>query len=99
MKFEFDNSDLDGLKPVIAAVVQETIENLSASGLLASSGTIRKIAFSEAEAARLIGLNQHQLRDERRAGRIQASQIRGRRIRYTEDDLRRYLAERQYEPP
>jgi hypothetical protein len=42
-----------------------------------------------------LGLHVHQLRDERRRGRIQASQIVGRRIRYLRADLERYLAERR----
>jgi hypothetical protein len=56
-----------------------------------------KLAFTEAEAARLLSLNQHQLRDERRRGRIGASEIVGRRIRYSREDLLQYLARNRQE--
>jgi hypothetical protein len=36
------------------------------------------------------------LRDERRRGRIHASQIVGRRIRYTREDLMNYLIARRF---
>jgi hypothetical protein len=55
-----------------------------------------KLAFSEAEAARLLSLNPHQLRDERRRGRISSSEIVGRRIRYTRDDLVNYLMQHRH---
>jgi hypothetical protein len=42
-------------------------------------------------------MEQHQLRDERLRGRIGASQIVGRRWRYTRDDLLRYLQSRRVE--
>ena len=45
------------------------------------------MAYSEEEAARLLGLNSHQLRDERRRGRTAASQFVGRQIRYLREDL------------
>jgi hypothetical protein len=51
--------------------------------------------FIEEEAARLLGLELHVLRDERRRGRIATSQIVGRRIRYTQADLLNYLAARR----
>ncbi|WP_010587885.1 helix-turn-helix domain-containing protein [Schlesneria paludicola] len=50
-----------------------------------------RIAFDEPTAAKLMDLESHQLRDERRRGRIGASTIVGRRIRYTREDLLAYL--------
>ncbi len=50
-----------------------------------------RIAYSEEEAARLIGLEAHALRDERRRGRVRAYQVIGGRIRYTREDLVAYL--------
>jgi len=95
MKVELNNSDIEH---IIAATVSKTVAELVESGLLGRSGASRKLACTEAEAARMLGLHTHQLRDERREGKIQASQIRGRRIRYTEQDLLHYLAGRRYEP-
>jgi hypothetical protein len=54
------------------------------------------LAYSEAEAARLFGLKVHQLRDARLRHEISASQIAGRRIRYTREDLLEYLASHRW---
>jgi hypothetical protein len=79
--------DTEALRPLIRVVVDEALAALEqARGQLGS-----KLAFSEAEAAALISLHPHQLRDERRRGRIQASSIVGKRVRYTRDDLLAYL--------
>ena len=56
-----------------------------------------KLCYSEEEAARLLGLKAHNLRDARLRGQIQASQITGRRIRYTRDDLLRYLSDNRWD--
>jgi hypothetical protein len=79
------------LTPLIRAVVQET---------LASMESIRqrvddRLCYAEPEAAALLGLQPHQLRDERRRGRIKASQIVGRRVRYLKQDLLDYLLSRR----
>ena len=89
------NLQLDAavLDPIIRQVVAETITQLEAER--AKLGD--KLAFSEAEAARLLGLRDHQLRDARLAGKIAASQITGRRIRYTREDLFRYLQQNRFE--
>jgi hypothetical protein len=83
---------VDQLRPLVEAVVGETIRQLEADRQHLNGGVL---AYSEAEAAKLLGLEEHQLRDERRRGRIRASQIVGRRIRYQRGDLLAYLAERR----
>ena len=85
LNFSFD---ADALRPVIEAAVAETLARLREDD--AALGD--KLAFDEREAARLIGLEPHQLRDERLRGRIAASQIVGRRIRYGRADLLAYLS-------
>jgi hypothetical protein len=80
--------DPAALRPLIAAVVAQTLEAMEKDR--AALG--ERLAFSEREAARLLGLNPHQLRDERLRGKIAASQIVGRRVRYTREDLLAYLA-------
>ena len=79
------------LRPLIAEVVKETLAALEADRARLGD----RLAFSEPEAARLLGLAPHQLRDERRRGRIQASQVVGRRERYTRQDLLDYLMARR----
>src|SRR4051794_6950105 len=87
--------DPEALRPLIAAVVAEAVAQLGHAQAALPDG---KLAYSEQEAARLLGLNEHQLRDERLRGRIRASAIVGRRIRYRREDLVAYLAERRWEP-
>ena len=94
---------MTGLKlEVDAAVLTPIVEKIVAA-TLAKLDTTRdrmsdRIAFDEGEAARLLSLNRHQLRDERRRGRIRASIACGGRIRYCREDLLKYLADREYKP-
>jgi hypothetical protein len=83
--------DVEALKPLIAEVVAQTMTAVRES----EAALPDKLAFSEPEAARLLGLEPHQLRDERLRGRIKASQIVGKRIRYCRADLLDYLAQRR----
>jgi excisionase family DNA binding protein len=82
----------DALRPLIAEIVAEALRQLEAARARVPDG---RLAYSEEEAARLLGLEPHVLRDERRRGRIGASQVVGRRIRYSREDLLGYLAERR----
>ncbi|HEY8504821.1 MAG TPA: helix-turn-helix domain-containing protein [Gemmataceae bacterium] len=85
--------DPESLRPLIRAAVDEALAALrAAEAALPAEG---KLCYSEAEAARLLGVNEHVLRDERRRGRIVASQIVGRRIRYRREDLVGYLMARR----
>src|SRR5262245_17955048 len=63
--------DPASLTPLIKTVVEETVAQLERDRQQVGE----RLAYSEAEAARLLGLNVHQLRDERLRGRIQASQV------------------------
>jgi hypothetical protein len=83
--------DSETLKPIVAAVVAEVL----ASQQTDEARLGDRLAFNEAEAARLLGLLPHQLRDERLRGRIAASCIVGRRVRYVRDDLLAYLQARR----
>ena len=86
--------DSTELRPVIEAAARETIAQIRQDEETLND----RIAFSETEAARLLGLQTHQLRDERRRGRIGSSAIVGRRIRYARQDLLAYLARNRNEP-
>ena len=76
----------DELRPLIEQVVTETMNRLEADRARLSS----RLAFTEAEAAALIGVERHVLRDARRRGEIEASKV-GKRIVYTPDKLTRFL--------
>ena len=86
--------DAEALRPLVAEVVTEVLARVEADRAKLDG----RLGYSEEEAARLLGLEPHVLRDERRRGRIAASQIVGRRIRYTREDLVAYLLARRVEP-
>ena len=87
------NLDSDDLRPLIAAVLTECLARLADDE--APMGD--RLAFDEPTAARMLSLEPHQLRDERLRGRINASVIVGRRIRYQRQDLLHYLARNRTE--
>ena len=82
----------DALTRLVRTVVEETLSALEADR--ASLG--EKLAYPEPEAAALLSLNPHQLRDERLRRRIKASVGPGRKILYSHQDLLDYLAERRW---
>jgi hypothetical protein len=83
--------DPAALEPLIRATVEATVARLE----FARATLDDRLAYGEAEAARLLGLEPYVLRDERLRERITASSIVGRRIRYTKRDLLDYLASRR----
>jgi len=86
--------DPEALRQIIRAVVAEALAALEADRVKLEPD---RLAYGEAEAARLLGLAWHQLRDARRLGRIGYSIGPGRRILYTPADLATYLAARRTE--
>ena len=85
--------DADALRPVIEAAVAETLARLACDEARLGD----RLAVDEPTAARMLSLEPHQLRDERLRGRIAASAIVGRRIRYQRQDLLAYLARNRTE--
>jgi Helix-turn-helix domain len=79
------------LEPLVERIIEAVVSRLET--VRAAMGD--QLAFSEERAAQLLELETHVLRDERRRGRIIASKIVGRRIRYQRADLLQYLAERR----
>ena len=78
-------------RPLVQAVAREVLLQLRE----ATAELGDRVAYSEAEAAEMLGLLERQLADERRRGRIAASSIVGRRIRYLREDLVRYMLDRR----
>lgn len=89
MKIEIDP---ESLEPFIGRVVAETVSRLEES----RAALPEERTYSEAEAARYLRVEPWVLRDERRRGRIQASKIMGKRIRYLRNDLIAYMLGRRY---
>lgn len=64
---KLDAQDIHDLKPLIAEAVRDVLKELAGTPL-----TSGQLAFNEAQAAELIGLKKHQLRDARLRGQIRA---------------------------
>jgi hypothetical protein len=77
--------DADTLRALVRPIVQEVA---AAIGSLPESDT--RLAYTEAEAAKLLGIATHQLRDARLRGEIFATRVGGR-IGYERTELLAYL--------
>lgn len=80
--------DIESLEPIIRTVVDRVLERIS-TGEFEPHGA--RVGYPEKEAAELMGLRQHQLRDLRLAGRVQARKL-GRSFVYSREALRQLLA-------
>ncbi len=83
MKIEFDR---EILRPVVEMAVTEAMERLEAQQQKLGG----RLAFTEPEAAVLLGVKPHVLRDCRRRGELCGAKV-GSRIVYTRDDLISFL--------
>jgi hypothetical protein len=85
--------DADELRPIVAAVVAETLRAIEGLGLNERGA---RLAYSEAEAAALLGVNRGVLRDARLRGEITATKAGGR-LAYQPEELRQYLVRNRLE--
>jgi hypothetical protein len=85
---------VEALRPLVEQVVDVALARLEAARAMLPDG---RLCYSEPEAAALLGLHVHQMRDERTRGRISASVGPGRKILYTRQDLLDYLAARRWQ--
>jgi hypothetical protein len=83
--------DAAALKPLIALIVQETLDQLESDRAKVGD---KQLALEEAAAAASIGVARHVLRDARLRGEIAASRI-GKRAVYSRKDLIEFLAARR----
>jgi hypothetical protein len=90
LKIEFDRDDL---RPLVQLAVAEALDRLEAERAKFNA----RLAFTEPEAAVLLGVKPHVLRDCRRRGELDGAKV-GSRILYTRPDLLDFL-ERQKENP
>lgn len=87
---KLDPSDIADLRPLINAAVFSTVEKLRAD----QAKLADRIGFVEREAAELLGIRQHCLRDARLRGEISARLV-GRKYVYSRDALLRFLEGRR----
>lgn len=78
--------DIDSLRPLIAETVRAVLGEIRAEDHQLGG----KIGISEAEAAELLDVKPHVLRDCRLRGEIHARKV-GKEFRYLRDDLVRFL--------
>lgn len=83
LKIHFDQDDL---RPLVHLAVVEALDHLEAERTKLHG----KLAFPEAEAAMLLGVKPHVLRDCRRRGELQGARV-GSKIVYTRADLLEFL--------
>ena len=84
----------DDLRPLIQTIVDKTIERINVAKSKVTDG---RIAYPESEAAALIGVASHALRDARLRGELNASRL-GKRVVYQRSELLKYLANRKINP-
>ena len=78
--------DEESMRQFIAQVVTETVERLGED----RDRLGKRIAFKEHEAAALLSIERHALRDARLRGEVEASKV-GRYVVYSRDQLLRLL--------
>jgi len=83
--------DDNALEPLVRRVAEEVIRHTQGE-----NAQFGKLAYGEAEAAALLSLAPHQLRDERLKGRVEASVGPGRKILYSRQQLLDYLSSRRW---
>ena len=85
---KLDASDIADLRPVIAAAVRATLEEIRSDEQKLNG----RLGFPEAEAASLLGLERHVLRDCRLRGEIAARKC-GKKMVYSRETLIRFLSD------
>lgn len=83
----------DDLRPLIQQVITETIEALGRAESKVPDG---RLAYTESEAAKLLGIAPHALRDCRYRREVKAS-FAGKRILYEREELIKFLARNKAE--
>jgi len=85
MKITLDQADL---RPLIEQTVEATLARLNEREAQLGG----RLGYGEAEAARLVGVAPHVLRDARLRGEVRASKI-GKRVVYPRAELLRLIGE------
>lgn len=90
MNLNLDSADL---KPLVAAVVAEVLDAVRSTDATLGG---ERLAYTESEAAALLGCRPHVLRDARLRREIISTKIGGR-IGYEKRELESYLARNRME--
>lgn len=82
--------DEETLRPLVQQVVQQTLSLCDDM----TGGEGMRLAWREDEAAKLVGMQPHQLRDRRLEGEVRAKKV-GRSWYYTRDELLRLFDDKR----
>jgi hypothetical protein len=83
----------EALRPLVQAIVAEVLQTLEDDRAKLNG----RLAYTEPEAAELLGMRQHQLRDLRLAGRIGFTRGPKASAWYSREDLLKFMAD-NHEP-
>lgn len=83
MRITLEQTDIEQLRPAILDATQKIVEELRQDN--------ERIGYTEAEAAALLGVRHHVLRDCRLRGEIAARRV-GKRYVYSRAALERFLS-------
>ena len=83
---KLDAADVRDLQPIIAAAVRATLAEVETEQFKLNG----RLAYPEPEAAALLGVERHVLRDCRLRGEIEARKV-GAKIVYSRESLLRFL--------
>lgn len=82
---KLDASDIDELRPIIRAATVAILEEIKPL----DARLMDRFAYTEKEAAQLLGVPQHVLRDARYRGELSGKRL-GKKVMYSPDELRRF---------
>ena len=87
-------ADLESLRPLLSEIVRDAVAGL-ATKQPATNDEPR--VYTESQAAELLQLQKHNLREARKAGKIAFTRTVGRRIAYTKQDIDDFLKRERVE--
>lgn len=87
--------DPNAFESLVERVVASCLDRIANATQPTPPILTEQLVYSETQAAKLLGLNVHQLRDERRRGRISHGRTIGKRVAYSMSDIQNYLSARR----
>ena len=90
---KIEPADMDAIRPLLIEIIREAVAD--ATPRPAAENELR--VYTEAQAAELLQLKTHNLREARKAGKIAYTRTVGRRIAYSRQDVESFLQRERVE--
>ena len=90
------NLDAESVHPVLQLLSESLLEQLKEQ---VRQEEPERLGYTEPEAAVMLGMKAHQLRDERLRGRVECYRVTGNGVRYSRQHLLDYLTRDKSEQP